>query len=68
MKKQRSISTETLKRETSTKKLVAIVKFITNAVITKANTGIVNQVNLDQKNVNSSCSVVRIDQLLYNLR
>ena len=34
---------------------MAIVKYITNVVITKANPGIVAQMNLDQKNVNSSC-------------
>ena len=56
MKKQKSISRITGRMNAGTRKLVNLAKgkYITNAVITKANTEDVNQLNSGKKNVNSS--------------
>ena len=72
MKEQKSVSRLTGRMNASTRKLVNLAKgkYITNAVITKANTEIVNQLNSGKKNANSSRNLFiffRINQKLYNL-
>ena len=74
MKKQKSLSRLTGRMNASTRKLVNLAalkgKYITNAVITKANTEDVGQKNSGQKNVNSSRNLFiffRINKKLYNL-
>ena len=70
MKKQKSISRLTGRMNAGTRKLVKLAKmeYMPNAVITKANTEIVNQVNSGKKNANSSRNLFiffRINQKLY---